>query len=153
MQRLHKLAIAPRYLPRGLNINTSSLFAELLQAKYKLVTGPSDNENCGTDAETQQHKTSATLLQRQGILQHLEKFKQQAAAIKATAAAVQEWFEQQQEHHAEMLPADALRVLNKEAEKGLLHLLSTGLIPSQLELSPGLCEGPEGKTYGIFQHL
>lgn len=65
---------------------------------------------------------------------------------------MQEWFEQQQEHQGEPLPADALRVLNNEAEKGLLHLLSTGLIPLQLELSPGLCEGPDGKPYYIYSN-
>eukprot|EP00775_Hariotina_reticulata_P009260 gene9260-9425_t len=39
------------------------------------------------------------------------------------------------------LTAEALLVLNAEAERGLLHMLAAGLVPQQLQLSPALCQG------------
>lgn len=87
-------------------------------------------------------------MQRQHVLQHLAQFKQRAAAIKSTAAAVQEWFEWGGPAAAsatDALSAEALLVLNAEANKGLLHMLGTGLVPCQLELTPGLCGRPDGK--------
>lgn len=121
-----------------------------LQEKLQLINNRDespDSQSTTTDAARKQHVQSTSLLQRLGMLQHLAQSRQRAAAIKSTTAAVQDWFEQQQGQTAQPLPADAVLMLNQEAEKGLLHMLSVGLIPCQLELSPGLCGGADGERF------
>jgi hypothetical protein len=97
-----------------------------LQEKYKIRT------SCDAtlvDSTKQQNSSSSTTTTtaaaRAALLQHLAEFKQRAAAIKASADAVHAWHSQQQgpAAAAAALPAEVLMVLNKEAEKGLLHML------------------------------
>lgn len=93
---------------------------QCLQEKYKISI------SCdGANADTaKQQNSSTTAAARTALLQHLAGFKQRAAAIKASASAVHAWHSQQQgPTAAAALPAEVLMVLNREAEKGLLHML------------------------------
>lgn len=120
-----------------------------LQDKFHIGSEQDDAESQAVieAAPSTAQGPSNALNHRQHILQHLAKFTQRAAAIKSTAEAVQGWYQSggpATATAAAVLPAEALLVLNSEADRGLLHLLDTGLVPAQLELTPGLCGRPDG---------
>jgi hypothetical protein len=96
-----------------------------LQEKYKISAS---GDTTFTDLQEQQRSSSSTATSaaaRAALLQHLAGFRQRATAIKSSADAVQAWHSQQQGAAAAAvaLPAEVLMVLNREAEKGLLHML------------------------------
>jgi hypothetical protein len=98
-----------------------------LQDKYQIsAMASSDRALChAANQRNSSNTTTATADARATFLQHLEEFKQRAAAVKASADAVQAWHSQQQgaAAAAAALPAEVLMVLNREADKGLLHML------------------------------
>jgi hypothetical protein len=92
-----------------------------LQEKYQ-ISATSDSVLCHDP--TQLNCSTASAAARATFLQHLAEFKQRAAAVKASADAVQAWHNQQQgPAAAAALPAEVLMVLHREADKGLLHML------------------------------
>jgi hypothetical protein len=95
-----------------------------LQEKYQ-ISASRDCVLCDTaNQRNSSPSPTASAAARATFLQHLAEFKQRAAAVRASADAVQAWHSQQQgPAAAAALPAEVLMVLNREADKGLLHML------------------------------
>jgi hypothetical protein len=145
----------------------SKAFVALSQERYKLDQLPGSVH--APAAEVQATTTSCSTPGPKAALtqQHAHKHRQQQgriAAVKASAAAVQEWTSTQLERNTTaaagpgsraqaegvqvtsrelgQLPPPVLQLLSTEAQHGLLHLQALRLLPPQLEVTRALIGAP-----------